>query len=499
MQAVDMLKGEARELFETGRAALSRFDLPEATDAMQRCVALAPNSVDALHYLGMALLAREPHRTAEVLDRALDLQPTHLGALYTRAEAEWFQGNPAAAAPFLRRLAELAPHSGNFGRLGFALLDAGAPEAAGLAFEKAVSIGETMAGSHPWELRCAYYLEALGRQAEADRLVRAVNGAGIFADYPAARYPRDLEVQRCALEDLVAGRDIVVLGSGPSLETLQPVLAELGPDGTRDLCFFGFNNVPVQERLLVDAIGRGVDLACMTSANVMELHHDWIARFLDRDPRSSLFLTLADSLPAGRPTADMIRARPERVFFFAAAGDYPPIPDDPLHFPPVNTLMCVLPAAVMAQPRRIFLFGCDGAVSAGRDGGGAVYFRQGSAEYGKQNTAIPQYARWLERDTFFQNAMLPTVLRCLSVLHRVPIARIYNCNPQSAYTGFEKIAPAEFLRLYRESAPTGDSFPARQSQLERQQVLPRRRPRVTLLRRAGGRLRRALARLLRIG
>ena len=35
---------------------------------------------------------------------------------------------------------------------------------------------------------------------------------------------------------------------------------------------------------------------------------------------------------------------------------------DPLHFPAINTLICAIGPAVLAKPRRIFLFGFDGQI-----------------------------------------------------------------------------------------------------------------------------------------
>lgn len=452
-------------------AALGRNDLPAAKAAFQKCVELTPESVEAWCHLGIALTFKEPELAAPALDRALAIDPKHHGALYWRAEVHWVQGQPRSAAELLKRLNEIVPDvSPNLARMGFAYLSAGDTEAAKAALSAAVDAGGGLAtvNSRQVELRRAIYLDLLGRRDEAQRLVQAVNGPGLAPQYSIARYPRDLEEQRCALENLVAGRDIVILGSGPSLEQLEPLLRELGPGGSENLCFFGFNNVPVAERVLLDAIGRGVDLACMSSAAVIEHHASWISQFLDRAVRPGLLLTLAGALPKGRATADMVAARQDKLFCFASDGDYPPIPEDPLHFPPINTLMFVLPLAVLAQPGRIFLFGCDGAAPAAMETGSAVYFRQGSTEYGVQQIPNAHYARWLEKDTFFFNAIVPTVLASLSTLHRAPVPPIYNCNPDSAYRPFPRIPARDFLALHAARREPDKFFSARVGQLMRQ-------------------------------
>jgi len=433
---------DAKEFFDVGMAALARADLPACKAAFQRCVQLAPHSAEAWCYLGIGLSFKEPGPAAAALDRALALDPDHHGALYWRAEVYWIQGDASSAAKLLRHVNRLAPGAPqNLARLGYAHLAAGEIEAARAALIDAVWAGDgpgSVTGRQV-ELRRAIYLDLLGRRNDAVRLVQEVNGAGLGEGYSRERYPRDLEEQRQALEKVVAGRDIVVLGSGPSLATLEPQLASLGSEGCRNLCFFGFNNVPVAERMLIDTIGRGVDLACMTSVAVMELHAGWISEFLARKLTPSLFLTPADALKPGRPTAEMIAAQPQKLFCFAASGDHPPVPEDPLHFPPVNTLMCVLPLAILGLPRRIMMFGCDGAAPSAIENGGDVYFRQGSAEFGDQQVANDQYARWLARDTFFFNAMIPMVLYSLSVLHRAPLPPIYVCNPDSAYNSLSRI------------------------------------------------------------
>jgi len=460
-----------KDLFDRGLSALGRAELEAAEAAFRRCLELAPGNTDAWCYLGMALAPKEYARAAEALDRALALDPNHNGALYWRAEVYWLEGNSRAAAGILRHLNDIVPDSSqNLARMGLAYLSAGDTESAMSALRQAVDAGGGLAsvGACQSELRRAIYLDLLGRCEEAAHLVHSVNSAGPAVGLSPARYPRDLEDQRSALENIVAGRDIVILGSGPSLAQLQPLLTELGPRAYGDFCFFGFNNLPVAERLLQDAIGRGVDLACMTSAAVMDLHASWIEDFLGRNSAPNLFLTLADALSPGNDRRKLIAERPQKLFYFASSGDWPPIPEDPLHFPPINTLMCVLPLAVLGQPRRIFLFGCDGAAPLAIENDAPVYFRQGSAEYGEQPTPpASAYAKWLARDTFFFNALIPTVLRCLSVLHRVPVPPIYICNPDSAYRSFPRISGQEFMRLAENTADMGRIFPAQISQMQR--------------------------------
>jgi hypothetical protein len=440
----------AKRFIARGLEFLKKADFVGAVADLRRGVELSPNDLDALCYLGMALSIREPDDAVRVLNRALAIDPKHTGALYWLAEVQWIGGNAIAAGHLLQRMNEVAPgSSANLARAAFAFLDGGDNQSGTAALSAAVAMG---AGTNsalelPQELRRAFYLHVLGRKEEALSLIKAVNDKGASNALASDRYPHPLSEQLMELQGVVAGRDIVIMGSGPSLSDLEKKLPRVGKQGAERLCFFGFNNVPVQERLLKDAVNRDVDLACMTAASVMELHASWISNFLTRNSPRGLFLTLADALPRDSSIAARIRSAARKVFYFASAGDHPPIPPDPLHFPPVNGLMCVLPLAMLGRPRAIFLFGCDGASPAGLREGSDVYYKQGSDEYGKQDVFNKRYSGWLERDTFFFNAQIETVLACLEVLHRVPIPPIYICNPSSAYRPFPRIDGEEFVRM----------------------------------------------------
>ena len=440
-----------QDYFARGAAAIGRADYSAAKVALQRCVELAPENIEAWCYLGIATTFREPNIAAGALDRALAIDANHLGSLYWRAEVHWLQDEPDQAARLLARMNELAPNAAqNLARMAYAYQSAGETAAARDAFEAALAAGDGLSSvdARQDELRRAFYLDALGRRDEALALVRRVCERGLASEYPRTRYPRDLNEQRRALEAVVAGRDLIILGSGPSLGQLEPLLTELGRDACESLCFFGFNSVPVAESMVRDAIDRPLDIACMTVANVIEQHEAWLLEFINRADRANLFCTLANALVPDSDVTRSVTARRERAFYFAAAGDYPPIPDDPLHFPPINALMCVLPIAVLARPRRIFLFGCDGAAPVERDRDTPVYFRQQSAAYGPRTADNQHYARWLARDTFFFNAMIPMVLASLSALHGCPVPLIYNCNPDSAYRPFPRVAARDFLTLH---------------------------------------------------
>lgn len=463
---------ELQSLIDAGLDALGRADKDAAEQAFSQCVTIDDSNAETWCYLGIALAPYDHERATQALERALELSPGHTGALYWLAETNWVHGDPEDAVPFLERMVENAPDSPQMiARLGLARMAAAQGEVARKTLDVAADAGGGTARAtlDPTELRRAIYLNLAGRESEAEALIEQVNGPGPAKVLPDSLYPNDLEQQRCALEDVVAGRDIVIMGSGPSLERLPDALSGLDVSALDRLCFFGFNNVPVAEAMLRESVGRDVDLACMTSGTVMQIHAAWLEEFLSRPKGSNLLFALMSAVTAHESTARLMEGARHRTLYFNSSSDHPPTSSDPLHFPPINTLLCVLPLAVLAQPRRIFLFGCDGAVATPADGGSeGVYFRQGSDAYGDQ--APPNrgaYANWLVRDTFFFNALIPTVLQALCTLFKLPMPEIHLCNPDSSYRPFPRISPDDFAAMVSEAAGGSGIYRAQLDQANR--------------------------------
>lgn len=413
-----------------GEAASASADKDAAVADFRRLLALRPDLLSGWRSLGMVLTNH--HRTVEAgeraLDRALTLEPGDGPSLWWRAEADWLQGAPARAASRLARVVP-RPHVWE----GLALRAAGMESEALLAFERAEreaaewgNAEERSTGYRIW------YLDLMGRRDEAEALVRELREKNIRriappdpgADDPASRLER--------LRALVGGRDICVLASGPSLAELGRLLNDIGSD-RKEICFFVFNNAPVTEAYLRSLCGRDAELACFTAASVADLHAGWVADYLER-PDPNLYLTLAAARPRERRAAAAFDRHPDRLLLFNAEGTHPPIPSDPLHFPPINTLLIVVALAAAARPRRVFLFGCDGGSPIDKDV--PVYFRQNDAMYGDQKIENDGYARWLARDTYLFNQIMPTVLTCLSAFCDAPLPPILNCAPNSSYTTF---------------------------------------------------------------
>jgi hypothetical protein len=121
---------------------------------------------------------------------------------------------------------------------------------------------------------------------------------------------------------------------------------------------------PLIEDNLLRPIGRRVDIVCMTHPLVVQNYAAAIREWFSAVPTAILTLPVwlrAYAALTGGP--DFLLARSDHLFRFECFSEnLPPSPVNPLHFPAVNTLMCAFSLALLARPRRIFLFGFDGQI-----------------------------------------------------------------------------------------------------------------------------------------
>jgi hypothetical protein len=158
-------------------------------------------------------------------------------------------------------------------------------------------------------------------------------------------------------------------------------------------------------------------------------------------------------------------AHGDRLLYFRSEQRHPPVPSDPLHFPPYNTLSVVLPLAMLGRARRIFLFGCDGrgpsdqspippALFHSRDFQSSRYQRARQGSQGRDYRSwADSYDSWLRLDTHQFNFQIGVSLAWVSHLFALEIPPIYNCSPASAYEGFPKISVEQALGLLHGPQP----------------------------------------------
>jgi tetratricopeptide (TPR) repeat protein len=413
---------------------IQKGNLEKARSILDELLQKEPEHLQALVYYGMAAMPRDFAKAGNALDKALSLDPKDPGALSWTVDLRWMQKDWGSAIDLLKRLVKLHPSPHQWYRLGLLYKEAGGSEEAKAAFREAAgaaSTGFPAKLSFKERARRLFYLHQLG---EAEAFTAEIEDLyGKASKNPAWALPESLK----SLRKCFRGKNLLVLATGPSLGLLDQYLADLDPDERRKATTFGFNNVPVtQQKTMENHLG-SLNAVLLSHPQVAKLHEEWLLKFMD-DPQKVFCLpqwALSDSSALSKCAED----RPSQFLFYNSSEDHPPIPEDPFHFPPVNTLMHVLAISLISQPRKIFLFGCDGGTQVGK------YFQVGDTLYGNQLPPGDTYEPWLRKDTFYFDEMIHPLLQATAHLWRSPIPPIFNCYPESGFRAFPKINPSRFL------------------------------------------------------
>ena len=424
----------SEELFGKALGEIQRGDLEKALATLDNLLKLEPENLQALVYYGMAAMPRDFAKAGNALDRALSLNPQDPGALSWTVDLRWMQKDWGYAIDLLKRLVYLHPSPHQWYRLGLLYKEAGHSEKAKAAFRKAAgaeSKGFPAELSLKERARRLFYLHQLDESEAFASEIEDLYGKA--SKNPVWPLPESLK----SLRKCFFGKNLLVLATGPSLGLLDQYLADLDPDERKRAAAFGFNNVPVtQQKIMENHLG-SLSAVLLSHPQVVKLHEEWLLKFLD-DPQKVFCLprwALSDSSALSKYAED----RPSQFLFYNSSEDHPPIPEDPFHFPPVNTLMHVLAISLISQPRKIFLFGCDGGTQVGK------YFQVGSSLYGHQRPPGDTYEPWLRKDTFYLDEMIQPLLHATAQLWQSPIPPIFNCNLGSGFRAFPKINPSQFL------------------------------------------------------
>ena len=108
--------------------------------------------------------------------------------------------------------------------------------------------------------------------------------------------------------------------------------------------------------------------------------------------------------------------------------------------------------AVLAKPRRIFLFGFDGRIKGeDSEAAGALYFKEDHKDYHTPRR-VDSEVRWFAKahlwwDTIHFNEIAPAMIRHLTLLFDLPMPLIYNVCPDSALDCFPRITFDRFLEI----------------------------------------------------
>jgi tetratricopeptide (TPR) repeat protein len=158
-----------RAEFERAMRLLHADKLDQAADTCRRALAAAPDNVDLLTLLGVALLdRRQPRDALQPLQRAVDLAPGFARARENLGQALMLTGRLEDAAEHLRAAAKLEPGSESVRiKLGHVLAAMGAGDEADTLFEEAF-------GLDPFRRQLAEAGEHLreGRTRECEQICR---------------------------------------------------------------------------------------------------------------------------------------------------------------------------------------------------------------------------------------------------------------------------------------------------------------------------------------
>ena len=427
--------------------------------AARRALELAPDNVDAIRQLAASLSYSTPGNSEArpLFERVLQFAPTDAVALHYLHYYSMFEGDYRRAIELAETLDRHHPGSmDTAARIGRAYRLLGDRTAAAEHYAQAAERTELAQFPFPYGPYAAMkpvFAALAGDQAASERLSSELcrqGGIGI-ADLSKSIYPNDCAEAIDRLQARVAGRDIYIFGFGPSL---AEITARTDDFVALDFSAMTISNFPLIEENLLAPIGRRIDIVCITHPVVLESHAANIRSWFSDLPTAVLAMPLwlrgyADR--TGGP--DFLLGRSDHLFWFDAFNDvFPASPADPLQIPAVNSLICALGVALLAKPRRIFLFGFDGRIK-GDDSQrpDALYFKEDDKSYYTPHRSEAEARQLIKAnlwwDTLRFDELASITLRHLALLFDLPHPPIYNVCPDSALESFPRISIDRFLQL----------------------------------------------------
>lgn len=458
----DARPGDPNAWIALSQACLTLFDYESAIAAARRAVAAAPKSVPAMRHCANTLMD-SGYGISEArawYERVLAAEPEDAVALLRLYYFAITEGDCARALNLAELTDRAYPGDAQIvARIARAHELLGDWPNAVAQYRRAESLCETPREPFPHGPHAALkpvFARAAGDLARSEalsgQLCRA-HGATL-ADVSSPRYPGDCMERIARLRDHVAERDLFLFGFGPSLQDLVNRKSLIAG---REFVAMSLTTFPVIEDSVLRDLGRRIDIVCLTHPRPLDQLAAAIRERAAEHPPLHLALPLcirdgAIAMGNGDLLGDLAQ-----VVWFEALSEAPPSPRAPLDFPGINTLSCALSVAVLARPRRIFLFGFDGQIR-GDDPqqAGSLYFREGDARYhapARGTTAGRQATKsWLWWDSRRFNETAPITLRHVALLFDIPLPPIYTVCPDSALEPFPRISMAQFADLISERA-----------------------------------------------
>lgn len=441
-------------------ACQTLVDEEGAIAAARRAVELAPDDNDGLRRLASCLVQTGPglSEARSLFEKLIAADPADAVALHYLYIFSIQEGDYRRAIDVISELDRLHPGDPvTAGRIARAHKLAGDSQSAVRYYALAAQRCDNAQLPFPYSPNSSLkpaFARLAGDNALSERLSHELcrgSGRGL-ADLAQPRYPKDCIESLARLQERVAGRDLFLFGFGPSLAQIadnKTAIAEW------DFASMTLSAFQVVEDSILRPLQRRIDLVCMTHPSMMRRQEPGLREWMSAVPRGVLVAQLwLRELASITGAPDFLLGDRENIFWFDCFHEQlPPSPGNPLHIPAVNTLMCALGVALLAKPRRIFLFGFDGQVKGTDiDRPGALYFRDGDKNYHAQHRTNDAEARrltksWLWWDSLHFNEFAPVVLRHLALLFDLPQPPIYNVCVDSALDPFPRITFDRFHEI----------------------------------------------------
>jgi hypothetical protein len=432
-----------------------------AIDAARAAVDLAPDNADAIRQYAYSLVqvGRLMVEARSWFDRLHDVVPDDAIGLYYRYNLALLSGDYRKAIDACERLDRV--ELGNpiiSARIARARRLLGDSAGAAERFAHAAARCSTEQDPFPFGRMASLkpvYSALAGDPVAAERMsleLCQAEGGGL-ADLSHPRYPDDCEESIARLQSRIRGRDLFVFGNGPSLREITSRKDEVA---SLDFASMTMSLFQIVNDDLLRPTGKQLDMVCMSHPSAVSSQIPAIREWFSAVPQATLLLPLwMRELAAVKGEPEFLLGQSDSIFWYDCYGEHLPSPQEPLHIPPLNTLLFALFVGVLGLPRRIFMFGFDGQIK-GSDSQqpGALYYKEDHESYHQTRRGTPEvrdFTRaWLLWDSVLFNEMAPRVLRHAALLFDLPQPPIYNVCPDSALTVFPRITFDRFRRLVSE-------------------------------------------------
>jgi tetratricopeptide (TPR) repeat protein len=271
--------------------------------------------------------------------------------------------------------------------------------------------------------------------------------------YPAMPVP-DTATRLSELRHLIAGRDMVLLCQGHSLQEFSSRIGELG---ARNPALASLNRFGVIEHDVLAPAGRGLDVVVEVTPGSVKRNLKHLKQFL-RKPKKTMAFVSTNALVAAFDTEErdaFITYNGPRLIAANGNGLHSVTPYDPLGIIQANTLLAAIPLLIAAQPKRIFVIGADQRVP---DDQTSSHFSSGSKNFearagsdfvalGHDQQQRENYDTTMRHDAAICDRDLAFQIAAVATLHGFAPPPVFNVSPNSRLQSLPKLSLDDFFKM----------------------------------------------------